>query len=124
MRPWSKNGLNHEGGYKASPLSSPASREAGRLNDLAIEGDDLKMKRASYRNAIDWIAQMDSPADDGSLDPETVKELVSSALVADIFDCEPIPYAAAVERAKAWLGTRYLLARPVNVLPGLLRRQA
>lgn len=35
-----------------------------------------------------------------------------------------IPYAAAVERAKAWLGTRYLLARPVNVLPGLLRRQA
>lgn len=58
------------------------------------------MKRASYRNAIDWIAQMDSPADDGSLDPETVKELVSSALVADIFDCEPIKVGNDVVRRR------------------------
>lgn len=43
------------------------------------------MKRASYRDAIDWVAQMDSPADDGSLDPEEVQGLVSSLLVADIF---------------------------------------
>lgn len=41
--------------------------------------------------------------------------------------CKPapvVPYAAAIERAKAWLGERYLLAQPVNMLPALLRRQA
>jgi hypothetical protein len=44
------------------------------------------MKRASYRDAIDWIAQNDSPADDGSFEPATVQCLVSAVLVADIFD--------------------------------------
>ena len=43
------------------------------------------MKRASYREAIRWIAEMDSPGDDGALDPETASSLVSSVLVADIF---------------------------------------
>jgi len=44
------------------------------------------MKRASYRDAIDWIAQNDSAGDDGHDDPEIVATLVSSVLVADIFD--------------------------------------
>jgi len=44
------------------------------------------MKRASYRDAIDWIAQNDSPADDDALDANAVQYLVSSVLVADIFD--------------------------------------
>ncbi len=43
------------------------------------------MKRASYRDAIDWVAQMDSPDDDGNLDPAIAQSLVSAALVADIF---------------------------------------
>lgn len=43
------------------------------------------MKRASYREAIDWIAQMDSAADDDALDIEKVGELITSVLVADIF---------------------------------------
>lgn len=50
------------------------------------------MKRASYRDAIDWIAQNDSGADDDALVPERVAELVSSVLVADIFavECERV----------------------------------
>ncbi len=43
------------------------------------------MKRPSYRAAIEWIAHNDSASDDGNLDPSTVGELVSSALVADLF---------------------------------------
>lgn len=48
------------------------------------------MKRASYRDAIDWVAQNDSAGDEGNLHPETVSELVSSHLVADIFGVEYI----------------------------------
>lgn len=43
------------------------------------------MKRASYRHAIEWIAHNDSAGDDDASDPAIVAELVSSALVADIF---------------------------------------
>ena len=42
------------------------------------------MKRASYREAVAWIALNDSAGED-ELDPKAVSELVSSALVADIF---------------------------------------
>lgn len=48
------------------------------------------MKRASYREAIDWIAQMDSAGDPDALDPEAVQYLISSALVSTIFDVESI----------------------------------
>jgi hypothetical protein len=39
------------------------------------------------------------------------------------------PYAAAIERAKQWLGASYLLYKPINkrgpdLLPALLRKQA
>ena len=43
------------------------------------------MKRASYRDAIDWIAQNDSAGEDDALDPEAAGSLVSAVLVADIF---------------------------------------
>lgn len=46
------------------------------------------MKRASYREAIAWIAYNDSGADDDALVPERVAELVTSVLVADIFNVE------------------------------------
>jgi hypothetical protein len=44
------------------------------------------MKRASYKEAIAWIADYDSAGDDTSRDPITVSELITSCLVADIFD--------------------------------------
>lgn len=46
------------------------------------------MRRASYRHAIDWIAQNDSAGDSDAMDPAAVGYLVSSVLVADIFDVE------------------------------------
>jgi len=53
------------------------------------------MKRASCE-AIDWIAQMDSPGDDGALIPTTVAELVTSCLVADLFGIDHIVVGLAV----------------------------
>jgi hypothetical protein len=44
------------------------------------------MKRASYREAVRWIALNDSPGDDGGLDPKIASELVTSVLIADLFD--------------------------------------
>jgi len=44
------------------------------------------MKRASYTEAIYWIAHNDSGADDHADDPSIVSELVSAVLVADLFD--------------------------------------
>lgn len=77
------------------------------------------MKRASYREAIDWVAQMDSPADDGSLDPATVQGLVSSVLVADIFD---VPHEKVgrdvVRRRKVLLDTRVKAAHNTRTNTG------
>lgn len=44
------------------------------------------VKRASYRFAIAWIAENDSAADEDSLDPVVVSELITAQLVADLFD--------------------------------------
>jgi hypothetical protein len=47
------------------------------------------MRRASYRNAVDFIAQNDEAGiGDDAYDPERVAELVTSILVADIFGVE------------------------------------
>jgi hypothetical protein len=48
------------------------------------------LKRASYREAIDWIAQMDSAADDDALIAARVAELITSVLVADLFAVDEI----------------------------------
>ena len=42
------------------------------------------VKRASYREAIAWIAENDSGGED-ALDEVPVSELVTSSLVADLF---------------------------------------
>ena len=47
------------------------------------------MKRATYRYAVDWIAENDSAGDDNALDPEVVSELITAQLVADLFDVPP-----------------------------------
>ena len=46
----------------------------------------MVMKRASYREAIAWIALNDSAGDNDALDPTRASELVSSVLIADLFD--------------------------------------
>lgn len=48
-----------------------------------------KMKRASYRAAIAWIADNDGDGDYERLEPEHVSFLISSVLVADLFDVDP-----------------------------------
>lgn len=59
------------------------------------------MKRASYRNAIEWIARNDSAGDDDADDPEVAASLVSSVLVADIFDVETERVGRDVVRRRA-----------------------
>jgi hypothetical protein len=43
------------------------------------------MKRASYREAVAWIAMNDGDGDTERLDPEHCSSLVSTCLIADIF---------------------------------------
>lgn len=43
------------------------------------------MKRASYREAIAWIALNDSAGDLDSNKPDEVKHLVTAALISDLF---------------------------------------
>lgn len=63
------------------------------------------MNRASYREAIRWIAVNDSAADDTANDPQTVSELVSSVLIADLFDVDSLKVGKDVVRARKKLGT-------------------
>lgn len=58
------------------------------------------MNRASYREAIDWIARNDSGADPSALNPETVGDLVTSCLVADVFDVERIKVGRDIVRRR------------------------
>jgi hypothetical protein len=44
------------------------------------------MKRASYRDAIAWVAENDSGGSADALDEKEVSELITAVLVADIFD--------------------------------------
>ena len=62
------------------------------------------MKRASYRDAIDWIAQNDSAGDDDAGDPEVAGHLVSSVLIADIFDVSTERVGRDVVRKRVQLG--------------------
>lgn len=50
---------------------------------ILAQGD--AMNRASYREAIDWIARNDSAADDSANDPRIVQHLITAVLIADIF---------------------------------------
>lgn len=62
------------------------------------------MKRASYRDAIEWIALNDSVGDDGSNDPVIVSSLVSSILVADLFDVPSIKVGEDVVKKRIAFG--------------------
>lgn len=66
------------------------------------------MKRASYREACAWIALNDSAGEGvDAFDPEQVQYLVSSVLVADIFNVESVKVGRDVVRARrAWFKTQ------------------
>ena len=53
------------------------------------------MKRASYREAVAWIAWNDEPTED---DEEVVAGSISVILIADIFGVEPARVARDVVR--------------------------
>lgn len=57
------------------------------------------MKRASYREAIAWIALNDSAGNDDALDPQVVSELITSVLVAELFD---VPMEKVGEDVVRW----------------------
>lgn len=53
------------------------------------------MPRASYRHGVAWIALNDEP---DTRDPEIVSDLISTLLLADLFDKPPLDVARAVVR--------------------------
>ncbi len=54
------------------------------------------MPSKGYRFAVEWIALNDGPGDSDALDPEAVQDLVSIALVADMFGKSTLEVAQAV----------------------------
>lgn len=48
-------------------------------------GARTKTKRASYREAIAWVAENDACGDDDACDLEVVESYLTVALVADLF---------------------------------------
>lgn len=55
------------------------------------------MKRASYREAVQWIAVNDEPTD---RDPEDIAYYISTVLISDIFGVTPERVARDVVRAR------------------------
>jgi hypothetical protein len=51
------------------------------------------MKRASYREAVRWIAFNDEPSE---TDAESIEGYISTLLIADIFDVDPSKVAKDV----------------------------
>ena len=48
------------------------------------------MKYPGYKQAIEWIALNDSAGDDDALNPEIVSGLVTSVMVAELFDVDSL----------------------------------
>lgn len=59
------------------------------------------MKRPSYRVAVQWIADNDGAGDDERLDVEYVSEMVTVALVADLFGVDTARVAQDVVKQRA-----------------------
>jgi hypothetical protein len=57
------------------------------------------MKRASYREAIKWIARNDESANDDDI--EATRDLISVSLIADLFDVAAEIVAQEVHRKRA-----------------------
>ena len=59
-------------------------------------------KRATYREAVQWIALNDAPGDDG--DVKEVQGYISTLLVADLFGADPYKVAIDVVRTRHGVG--------------------
>ncbi len=44
------------------------------------------MKRASYREAVEWIALNDGPGDSDALEPDAIRGNLTVHLIADLFE--------------------------------------
>jgi len=55
------------------------------------------MKRASYREAVRWIADNDEPSD---LEEQAIAHYVTTLLIADIFAVEPEKVAKDVAKQR------------------------
>ncbi len=78
--------------------SGYAGATSGTREAIPLSMKETKLKRASYRDAIDFIACNDESAE---TDPETVQSLASVLLVACIFGTEPERVARDVVRLRA-----------------------
>lgn len=78
------------------PAPSPAD-EMG-TKEGAMDGTKKRMKRASYRDAVAWIAENDEAGADDAGDSAVVARYVSTALVADVFCIEAERVARDVVR--------------------------
>lgn len=58
----------------------------------------MKMKRASYREAVRWIAVNDNAGNGDSL--YEIEAYVTTLLVADIFDADPVRMAKEIMRIR------------------------
>ena len=58
------------------------------------------MKRASYREAVQWVAENDSAGDPDALDPQVAGGLITAALVADIFGVPDAKVGEDIVRAR------------------------
>lgn len=73
-----------------------ATEELRRWRENGVDS----MKRASYRQAVRWIAENDDPGDDEADNVDAVAEMISVLLTADIFGVEPKRVAADVVRKR------------------------
>jgi hypothetical protein len=56
------------------------------------------MKRASYREGVAWIARNDSAGEKQRLDPWVISNMISVALLADLFKLDYFKVAEDVVR--------------------------
>lgn len=61
------------------------------------------MRRASYREGVEWIAMNDNVGDDGPGEPDAERNVagyISTGLLAALFDVEPARVARDVMRIR------------------------
>lgn len=90
------------------------------------------MKRASYREAVAWVALNDPGGDSDALDTDVVSGLITVCLVADVFDVDPIKVGKDVVsfrktrpewRERPAQGARITKSSPIESLAGFVNGQ-
>jgi hypothetical protein len=80
------------------------------MNTRSVEGKKahggrhrVVTKRASYREAVDWIARNDEPAD---MDLESIGGYISTQLVMSLFGVREVDVVIDVQRRRAALAEK------------------